>query len=260
MFPDEPHSQFTMISQIGSGSFGKCFLCKRVPDGAHVVLKKVTINDESKNEARLHSQISHENVVCTFESYLSHRSIYIVLEHMAGGNLHEHIKRHEEKPIDDMEILNLTAHMTAALTHIHQLRIIHRDIKPRNVLLSADMKTAKLCDFGIAIKLPQGQRAKGRFGEAGTINYMAPEILEGREYDFKCDIWSLGCIVYELVVRKKAFPGCQELAVFHKICSGIITYPLDSPSKLIGLIKKLLTASEDARPSAPEVIALIEQC
>ncbi|KAL3079780.1 hypothetical protein niasHS_014062 [Heterodera schachtii] len=252
------HSQFRMLSQIGSGSFGKCFLCKRVADGAQMVLKKVPISDESKNEARLHSLILHPNVVRTFESYLSQRSIYIVLEHMAGGNLHEHIKRNEADEFKDEDILSITAQLTAALEHIHQLRIIHRDVKPRNVLLSEDWRTVKLCDFGIALKLADGQKAKGRFGEVGTINYMAPEILEGREYDFKCDIWSLGCIVFELVERKKAFPGCQELSVFHKICSGIIAYPPASASKLIGLIKALLSASESVRPSASEVLTLLE--
>jgi serine/threonine protein kinase len=73
-------------------------------------------------------------------------------------------------------------------------------------------------------------------------------IFEGREYDCKVDVWALGCIVYEMVERKRAFPGTQELAVFHKICQGIVTYP--EHSKLNDLVKKLLTKSIDIRPSS----------
>ena len=90
-------------------------------------------------------------------------------------------------------------------------------MKPRNVLLSADHKQLKLCDLGIAVQLAEGQRLWGHIGQAGTDCYMAPELLEAQGYDFKADVWSLGCIVYELVERKRAFTG-QQLAVWHKIC------------------------------------------
>lgn len=75
----------------------------------------------------------------------------------------------------------------------------------------------KLADFGISIQLFADElRIRGRMG---TSNYMSPEMLEGREYDFRCDIWAMGCVLYELVERKRAFDGSSDIAIFHKICS-----------------------------------------
>lgn len=77
----------------------------------------------------------------------------------------------------------------------------------------------KLADFGISVQLFENDsNIKGRIGSS---NYMAPEMLEGREYDSRCDVWALGCVLYELVQRKRAFEGSSELAVYHKICSVI---------------------------------------
>uniref|UniRef100_A0A1I8B300 non-specific serine/threonine protein kinase n=1 Tax=Meloidogyne hapla TaxID=6305 RepID=A0A1I8B300_MELHA len=257
MISNDQLEKFRTISQVGNGSFGKCFLCERCSDGEKVVLKKVMLNEAAKLEAFLISQINHENVVQTFESYISHRSVYIVMEHMAGGTLHELINKQHGKPLKDKVVLNYTAQIASALRHIHQEhRIIHRDVKPSNVLLTSDHKTAKLCDFGIALKLESGQKLKGKIGAPGTLNYLAPEILGACEYDFKADIWSLGCVVFEMVERKKAFPGVQELAVFHKICNGIIVFPEDS--KLCFLIKELLEPKQEDRPSAEGVLTILE--
>ncbi|CAK5050739.1 unnamed protein product [Meloidogyne enterolobii] len=260
MISDEQLEKFTTIAQIGNGSFGKCFLCERCSDGEQVVLKKIMLNEDAKFEAFLISQINHENVVKTFESYVSHRSVYIVMEYMSGGTLHELIKQ-PGKPLEDRIVLNYTSQIASALRYIHQEhRIIHRDVKPSNVLLTdhkhLDHKTLKLCDFGIALKLESGQRLKGKIGAPGTLNYLAPEILGACEYDFKADIWSLGCVVFEMIEREKAFPGVQELAVFHKICNRIVAIPEDS--KLCFLINVLLEPKQEKRPSAEEVLTLLE--
>ncbi|KAF7639346.1 Protein kinase domain-containing protein [Meloidogyne graminicola] len=257
MLSTDKLEKFKTISQVGNGAFGKCFLCERCSDGEQVVLKKIQLCEDAKREACIISQINHENVVRTFESYISQRSVYIVMEYMSGGTLSELINKKEKRPLKDKIVINYTTQLASALRYIHKdHQIVHRDVKPGNILLDTEHKIVKLCDFGIATKLGAGQKLKGKIGAPGTINYLAPEILEAGEYDFKADIWSLGCVVFEMVEREKAFPGLQDLSVCHKICNRIIVFPEDS--KLCSLIKGLLEPKQENRPTAEDVLTLLE--
>uniref|UniRef100_A0A915DF96 non-specific serine/threonine protein kinase n=1 Tax=Ditylenchus dipsaci TaxID=166011 RepID=A0A915DF96_9BILA len=240
---------YQKIVEIGNGAFGRCFLCKD-SNGTSIVLKKVCDdNNDAVNEARIISRLKHKNIVQCFETYRSARSIYMVLEYMEGGNLDALIKAREERSFSDQTVLSYCLQISGALAYVHSKSIVHRDVKPSNILLDAEYKIVKLADFGISVELDDGKQASGRLG---TSAYMSPEILEGREFDFKADIWALGCVLYELVERKRAFAGGSELAIQYKICSG--TYSLSVDSRFKKLIQAMLVSSASARPDAKGVI------
>lgn len=114
---------------------------------------------------------------------------------------------------------------------VHSKSVIHRDVKPENLLLSGDFSIIKLADFGTSVQLIDGQTLTS--GKIGTSNYLSPEILDGskylcfiscmnwielgREYDYRCDVWALGCVLYELIERQRAFDGSSEIGIYHKI-------------------------------------------
>ncbi|KAI1718356.1 protein kinase domain-containing protein [Ditylenchus destructor] len=245
--------RYRKIKQVGTGAFGRCFLCEK-PDGSLVVLKKTKYCEKALDEARLLSELKHTNIVRIYEAQRSENCLYIILEFMEGGNLDVLIKEHKEEPFKDSVILSYSKQLAEALKFIHSKHVIHRDVKPANILLNADHATVKLSDFGISTRLVENEQAHGKIG---TSSYMAPEMLEGRDYDFKCDIWSFGCVLFELVERRRVFSGSLEVAIQSKICSGSYTLPVGS--KFCRLIQMLLSNSASARPTAEVLIQELNQ-
>lgn len=132
----------------------------------------------------------------------------IILNLFKNGNLAQLIEVHIESGlnIDEWKILNWAFQATQGLKALHDEEIIHRDIKPENIYLSYEDKI-KLGDLGSAKTIEENQKKSGNFTTAGSPWYMSPEIIEGQSYSFNTDIWSLGCVVYELTYKNVAFKG-----------------------------------------------------
>ena len=143
--------------------------------------------------AILHS-LDHPNIVKYYETYNDHKYIYLVMEYVSGKALFEKITEQENQTFNEMEAARYMKQLFQAINHCHAYNIVHRDIKPDNIMITDD-DSVRLIDFGLS-KASKGLRRMKTV--AGTPYYMSPEVLDGA-YSKKADIWSLGVILYTLV-------------------------------------------------------------
>uniref|UniRef100_M8C4H6 [RNA-polymerase]-subunit kinase n=1 Tax=Aegilops tauschii TaxID=37682 RepID=M8C4H6_AEGTA len=159
-----------------------------------------------------------------------------------GPSLHDVLHEHRQgRPFPEGDVRCIMEQLLGAAKHMHGLRIIHRDIKPGNILVGADgISTVKICDLGLAVSMAE----PAPYGQHGTRRYMAPEMLLGKtDYDATVDMWSLGCVMAELLSGKPLFDGDddaqQHLAIFRVL--GVPLFTIWPAYKSLPLAGKLVT-------------------
>lgn len=199
---------YQLREKIGRGSFAEVYMGFNMPEGKKYAIKVISrelINSEPKlasgleSEIRIMEEFVHPHIVRLFRHFSSEKNFYLVLEFCAGGDLSKYIRKKQR--LTEPVALRFLHQIAEALSFLKEKNFIHRDLKPANVLLSefSDSAQIKLADFGFARHLLDAALAQTR---CGTPLYMAPEILESRDYDAKCDVWSTGCIFYEMLIGK----------------------------------------------------------
>merc|ERR1719253_1204194 len=155
-------------------------------------------------EVRLLQSLDHPNIVNFKDSFIDNNELLIIVEWAEKGDLKRLIRRAVamEVRFKDAEIWEYSRQLASALDHMHQKRIMHRDVKPANIFLAED-GSLKLGDLGLG-RFFSSQTLEA-FSKVGTPLYMSPEVLKGNGYDMKSDVWSLGCVFYELCVRRSPF-------------------------------------------------------
>ena len=255
-------SNYKVIKLLGEGSFGKAFLCKNESNNRICVIKQIVIEDmnqkekdDAYNEAQILGKLDHPNIIKLLEVFDSKKpkhALNIVTEYADGGDLSEKIKSQNKKPFTELEILNYFTQICLALKHIHEKKIIHRDLKSSNIFL---MKNGliKLGDFGIS-KGFQNTMEKAKT-MVGTPYYLSPEILENKPYDAKSDIWSLGVLLYEMMTFKMPFSANSFPILVVKILRGNYTPPPTIYSKdLREIIDKCLIVDYGKRPTIQQIL------
>ena len=255
-------SNYKVIKLLGEGSFGKAFLCKNESNNRICVIKQIVIEDmnqkekdDAYNEAQILGKLDHPNIIKLLEVFDSKKpkhALNIVTEYADGGDLSEKIKSQNKKPFTESEILNYFTQICLALKHIHEKKIIHRDLKSSNIFL---MKNGliKLGDFGIS-KGFQNTMEKAKT-MVGTPYYLSPEILENKPYDAKSDIWSLGVLLYEMMTFKMPFSANSFPILVVKILRGNYTPPPTIYSKdLREIIEKCLIVDYRKRPTIQQIL------
>ena len=255
-------SNYKVIKLLGEGSFGKAFLCKNESNNRICVIKQIVIEDmnqkekdDAYNEAQILGKLDHPNIIKLLEVFDSKKpkhALNIVTEYADGGDLSEKIKSQNKKPFTELEILNYFTQICLALKHIHEKKIIHRDLKSSNIFL---MKNGliKLGDFGIS-KGFQNTMEKAKT-MVGTPYYLSPEILENKPYDAKSDIWSLGVLLYEMMTFKMPFSANSFPILVVKILRGNYTPPPTIYSKdLREIIDKCLIVDYRKRPTIQQIL------
>ena len=255
-------SNYKVIKLLGEGSFGKAFLCKNESNNRICVIKQIVIEDmnqkekdDAYNEAQILGKLDHPNIIKLLEVFDSKKpkhALNIVTEYADGGDLSEKIKSQNKKPFTELEILNYFTQICLALKHIHEKKIIHRDLKSSNIFL---MKNGliKLGDFGIS-KGFQNTMEKAKT-MVGTPYYLSPEILENKPYDAKSDIWSLGVLLYEMMTFKMPFSANSFPILVVKILRGNYTPPPTIYSKdLREIIEKCLIVDYRKRPTIQQIL------
>lgn len=209
-------------------------------------------------EVKLLQSVDHPNIVKYLDSFISDNELYIAIEWADKGDLKRFIKKYlqEGDKIDEIKIIEYTRQLGSALLHMHEKRIIHRDLKPANILIFSE-GLLKLGDLGLG-RYMSDQTFKA-FSKVGTPLYMSPEVIRSDGYDFKSDVWSLGCIIYELVTFKSPFRTDEKISLydlFTKINKG--DYPRISDEKygafIKELIEKMLKVNPEERISLEKVI------
>ena len=257
---------YKVLQQLGEGSFGKAFLCEKDSDGSLCVIKQILIegmNEKEKadvlNESNILAKLDHPNIIKfydVFESKKPKHMINIVTEYADGGDLSEKIKERKNKNgnFTESEILDYFTQICLAIRHIHEKKIIHRDLKSGNIFL---MKNGfvKLGDFGIAKNFQRTiDKAKTM---VGTPYYLSPEMIESKPYDSKSDIWSLGVLLYEMMTFKMPFNANSLASLIIKITRGnYIPPPVIYTKDLRELVSKCLTLDPKNRPTIKEILGM----
>lgn len=250
---------YTVLRVIGQGSFGRALLVRQESSGQKFAMKEVRLlksfseTQNSRKEAVLLAKMKHPNIVAFKEAFEAEGHLYIVMEYCDGGDLMQKIKQQKGKLLPEDTILNWFIQICLGVNHIHKKRVLHRDIKSKNVFLTQSGKV-KLGDFGSARLLSSPMAFACTY--VGTPYYVPPEIWENLPYNNKSDIWSLGCILYELCALKHPFQAHSWKNLILKICQGPI-HPLPAPysSKLQCLVKQMLKRNPSQRPSATTLLA-----
>ncbi|XP_031955572.1 serine/threonine-protein kinase Nek3 isoform X6 [Corvus moneduloides] len=196
---------YNVLKVLGEGSFGRALLVHHKISDQKYVMKEIRLPmsssgvENSRKEAVLLAKMKHPNVVAFKESFEADGHLYIVMEYCDNGDLMQKIKHQGGNFFPEDTILHWFVQMCLAVKHIHDKRVLHRDIKSKNVFLTQSGKV-KLGDFGSARLLAHPMSYACTY--VGTPYYVPPEIWESLPYNNKSDIWSLGCILYELCTLK----------------------------------------------------------
>ncbi|XP_054302298.2 serine/threonine-protein kinase Nek5 isoform X3 [Pongo pygmaeus] len=252
--------KYDVIKAIGQGAFGKAYLAKGKSDSKHCVIKEINFEkmpiqekEASKKEVILLEKMKHPNIVAFFNSFQENGRLFIVMEYCDGGDLMKRINRQRGVFFSEDQILGWFVQISLGLKHIHDRKILHRDIKAQNIFLSKNGMVAKLGDFGIARVLNNSMELARTC--IGTPYYLSPEICQNKPYNNKTDIWSLGCVLYELCTLKHPFEGNNLQQLVLKICQAHFA-PI-SPRfsrELHSLISQLFQVSPRDRPSINSIL------
>ncbi len=194
-----------------------------------------------KREGEILRRLNHPNIVQMLDAVEKEGQHYLIMELIEGGSLREKLDRRHHLEIH--EVLSLAIEIVDALTRAHHLKVIHRDIKPANVMLAAD-GTPRLTDFGIAQVAESNATKTGTI--VGTLNYISPEILQGKSANSRTDVWSFGVMLFEMVSGTLPFKSGENIGVIvHSILNDpvpdIETLRADTPTGLIDLINRMIT-------------------
>jgi len=242
-------ADFQMTRTLGVGSFGRVKFAKWKQDGKYYAVKfmkkheiiKLKQVDHINNEKRLMAQIDYPFVVNMMGYAKDDRFVYIIMECIGGGELFTHLRR--ARKFSD-EISKFYGAQTAgAFAHCHSKNIIHRDLKPENILMCQN-GYSKLTDFGFAKIIEPGTRT---YTLCGTPEYIAPEVLLNKGHGKPVDWWTLGILIYEMIVGQPPFCDEDPMGIYQKILAGKIYFPKYFDKNAKALVKKLLTADLSKR-------------
>lgn len=245
---------------LGKGGFARCFEVTNSATGATYAAKIVEKKSLSKpktqakliSEIKIHSSLRHKHIVRFERFFEDNLNVYIILELCSQQSLMELQRR--KRTLTEIEAQYIMLQIISAVQYMHDNAVIHRDLKLGNIFLTEDMNV-KIGDFGLAAQLEfDGERKRTI---CGTPNYIAPEILEGKAgHSFEVDIWSLGVILYTLLVGKPPFETADVKSTYNKIKTVSYTFPAslhvsDGARELIG---RILQSQPEHRPSLQELL------
>ena len=253
--------QFKIIKEIGRGGYGRALLVKSLNNNELKVVKEMNLsgmNAEARetafHEVEILSTLKHTNIIRYRGCTKQRKNLYILMDYADGGDLSGAIQKQGKTPFSEDQILDWFVQICLAIKYLHDRKILHRDMKPQNIFLSSG-NIIKLGDFGIAKTLDHtGDMAKTAIG---TPLYCSPEICIGKKYNAKSDIWSLGCVLYELCTLRRPFVGRNVSDIMRNIISKTPKkIPSHYSSDLQQLIDMMLEKTPENRPSINDILKL----
>ena len=246
---------------LGKGGFARCYeftsLETRRISAAKVVPKASLTKSRQKqklmSEIKIHRSLHHSGVVGFEHFFEDAENVYILLELCPNQTMNELLRR--RKRLIELEVQCYILQIVRTLQYLHQHRVIHRDLKLGNLFLSEKMEI-KIGDFGLATKLEfDGERKRTI---CGTPNYIAPEVLEGKSgHSYEVDVWSLGVIIYTLLVGKPPFETADVKTTYRRIKMNAYSFPdnvqISDQSK--SLITRVLVSDPTKRPTLEEILS-----
>ncbi|CAI0559421.1 unnamed protein product [Linum tenue] len=185
------------------------------------------------------------------------RACCVVVEYLSGGTLKQYLIRNRRKKLAYKVVIQLALDLSRGLSYLHSKKIVHRDVKSENMLLDAQ-RNLKIADFGVA--RVEAQNPSDMTGETGTLGYMAPEVLDGKPYNRRCDVYSFGICLWEIYCCDMPYPDLS----FADVTSAVVRnnlrpeIPRCCPSSLVNIMKKCWDGHAEKRPEMDEVVKMLE--
>lgn len=251
------------IQSLGEGTYGNVFLCKSRSLNNFCCIKSIYVENLRAqvnmvyNEVYIISQLKHPRIIQFHRSFIHDSTINIVMEFACGGTLRDVIKQNINGILSN-SVTKYFSDIVMGLEYLYIRRVVHRDLKPENILLDGQDRV-KIADFGIAFI--HHSNSSNVLKPCGTPYYLAPEIFIGSECDFKSDVWSLGCILYEMCMGMSPFGHVNTIKDLHKclLWNSSLYYKCTKLKKARcpvwgNLCEKMLTFHPSGRISLPEII------
>ncbi|XP_027692684.1 serine/threonine-protein kinase Nek4 isoform X1 [Vombatus ursinus] len=255
-----PLAAYCFLRAVGKGSYGEVTLVRHRQDGKQYVIKKLNLRNASsrerkaaEQEAQLLSQLKHPNIVTYRESWEGGDGLlYIVMGFCEGGDLYRKLKERKGKLLPENQVVEWFVQIAMALQYLHEKHILHRDLKTQNVFLTRT-NIIKVGDLGIARVLENQYDMASTL--IGTPYYMSPELFSNKPYNYKSDVWALGCCVYEMATLKHAFNAKDMNSLVYRIIEGKLPpMPKDYSPQLAELIRTMLCKKPEERPSVRSIL------
>ncbi|XP_039510275.1 aurora kinase A [Pimephales promelas] len=256
--PDKPHQtpsngmsnnakkawsleNFDIGRALGKGKFGSVYLARERQTKFILALKvlfkkqleKAGVEHQLRREVEIQSHLRHPNILRLYGYFHDTARVYLILEFAPKGELYGELQRCGT--FDDQRSATYIMELADALSYCHSKNVIHRDIKPENLLLGANGEL-KIADFGWSVHTPSSRRST----LCGTLDYLPPEMIEGRTHDEKVDLWSLGVLCYEFLVGRPPFETKSHEETYRKISRVEFTYPAHVSEGSRDLVNRLL--------------------
>lgn len=256
------YSDFEIIKQVGKGSYGTVYRVKRKADSQIYAMKVIQLAkldtmsiQNTLVEIQILCSVQHRNIVGYKEAFLHNNNteICIIMEYIGGGDLGDKITECKKRKllINEEIIWSYFIQTLFGLRVLHSMKIIHRDVKSANIFMMEDFETVKLGDLNVA-KVAKFDTAKTQIG---TPYYLAPEIWKNETYSYKCDIFSLGCVLYEMAALRVPFEAGSLPDLCRKITQGLINkIPSQYSDDLYQVIKLCLRTDPKQRPTVEELL------
>ncbi|NKB36393.1 MAG: protein kinase [Gammaproteobacteria bacterium] len=241
---------YTVQREIGKGGMATVYLATQESLHRDVVLKILDdvkmdssdLNERFMAEGRILASLKHPNIITIYDIGIANELLYISMEYVRGGDL----KQRLELPMSPDEALNLLAQVTSALGEAHKHGIVHRDVKPANILFS-DNDTPILTDFGIAKEVDTVSDLTSTGIFLGSPNYVSPEQADGQKIDGRADIYSMGCIFYEMLTGAKPYISSSVIDIVIQHKQGPIPELPEELSEFQPLLNKMMAKKRDER-------------
>eukprot|EP00922_Rhytidocystis_sp_ex-Travisia-forbesii_P038221 GHVS01056932.1.p1 GENE.GHVS01056932.1~~GHVS01056932.1.p1 ORF type:complete len:583 (-),score=107.81 GHVS01056932.1:429-2177(-) len=259
--------QYRFIREVGRGASGSAQLMED-GQGTHYIMKSIQTDNMKEhqlrnaiNEIKILNELRHPFIVRYRESFIENGALNIIMDFCSGGDLSKRITRQRKevrKKFKESEIVCWLAQAVMALSDMHKRHIMHRDLKPLNIFLDGEDGRMRLGDFGISKQLDCTEGVAHTF--VGTPHYMSPEVVKGSKagYGNAADIWSLGCVLYELCTFKTPYHNAYPINVLIDSLldpKAVPSIPAGYySSELIALCDRMLQKDPKKRPSTQELL------
>ena len=254
-------NDFEIISKIGEGAYSLVYKVRRLIDGNIYALKKAKLINLSEkerknalNEVRLLASIKSKFVISYKEAFFDEKdnTLCMVMEYADGGDLYQQIKENKKTQtlFEESDIWRIFIQLVKGLKALHELNILHRDLKSANVFLMKD-GSVKLGDLNVS----KVYRQNMGYTQTGTPYYASPEVWNDKPYDTKSDIWSMGCVLYEMISLRPPFRAKNMEGLYKKVIEGkVIRIPTKFTNDLFKIVQLLLRVKPENRPSCNEIL------
>ncbi|KAM1281479.1 hypothetical protein ACFX15_021644 [Malus domestica] len=246
-------------------------------DGYATVAESAALRASFQKEVAVWHKLDHPNVTkfigasmgtsdlkiptkgSSSDGVISHpaRACCVIVEYVAGGTLKQYLIRNRHKKLAFKVVVQLALDLSRGLSYLHSQKIVHRDVKTENMLLDTRINL-KIADFGVA--RVEAQNPRDMTGETGTLGYMAPEVLDGKPYNRRCDVYSFGICLWEIYCCDMPYPDLS----FADVSSAVVRQnlrpeiPKCCPSSLANIMRMCWDGNADKRPEMGEVVKLLE--